>query len=442
MILCAGCTEPAAPAPTLVLAPAPTHALAPAPTPPPTPALPVESEIRRWQARADEVAVRVSSPTGSGSGVIVSRDGLIVTASHVVDVDDEQAIVVTLADGTALPATVAGRHPAHDLLLLHVPQPLPTCASPASDVRTGAWTLCSGAVGVEHSETDASIGLVISPENGSRWIDTSCTIGRGMSGGPALDVEGHLVGVAVSFTGTTSRLARLSGEASLLRDAACDAGPFPAITLPSAGPDRRTALRAIATAEPPSASVVFVTFLTPRYGPSLRGVAGIVVAPGVVLTVTSHELAWDELGAPRSPLSIEGDPTAHAVRGETKGELALIHFDGLSASPIAPVRSSFAVGTLVAAATSHDLGIVSRVDATPGRVEPFLGLPASRCGRRSMYMRQAFPVATLPHAFVHDASAHRGELLVDAAGVPLGIHVTAQGGIGFAVPLADALASF
>ncbi len=440
MVLSASCVDPPPPA----LAPAPAPALAPTPAPAPAPApevppLPFEAEVRRWQERASAVTVLVGTPTARGSGTILSREGAIVTASHVVDAREEEAIVVTLADGTALPATVTRRYPAHDLLLLQVAQPLPTCAAVASEApATSAWTLCSGAVGVEHAESDASIGTVLS--RGARWIDTSCPLGRGMSGGPVLDTAGHVLGVAVSFTGTTSRSARLSADASLLRGITCEAEPL-AITLPAAS-DRRTALRALATPEGASPSVVFVTFTTPRFGPSLRGVPGIVVKPDVVLTVTSPELTWRDDGTPQTPLSIESEPTAHAIRGATRGELALIHFHGLSAPPIAPVRSRIAPGTLVAAATSHDLGIVSRVDATPGRVEPYLAIPFSRCGHHATYLRQAFPIVTLPHAFVHDASAHRGELLVDSAGVPLGIHVTGQGGIGFAVPLADALAQF
>jgi S1-C subfamily serine protease/beta-lactamase regulating signal transducer with metallopeptidase domain/protocatechuate 3,4-dioxygenase beta subunit len=143
---------------------------------------------------------------GMGSGIIVSADGLIVTANHVVD--RAQKIQVKLHDGTELPASVVGTDPAADLavLLIHTTQPL-TVMPEQHQVKTqvgdkvtaigSAWghteTLSRGVVtglgrDVELNETQKYTNL----------IQTDAANEPGYSGGPLLNAQGEAIGINVA----------------------------------------------------------------------------------------------------------------------------------------------------------------------------------------------------------------------------------------------------
>ncbi|MCA9823611.1 MAG: trypsin-like peptidase domain-containing protein, partial [Dehalococcoidia bacterium] len=75
---------------------------------------------------ASESVVRVSLPSGVGSGFIIDPTGYIITNNHVVE-DAPQAVTVTLADGSVYDAQVVGRDPRADLAVLKINagEPLP-----------------------------------------------------------------------------------------------------------------------------------------------------------------------------------------------------------------------------------------------------------------------------------------------------------------------------
>jgi serine protease Do len=145
----------------------------------------------------------------TGSGVILSADGAILTNNHVI----EQALSmnVRLADGRIFEARLAGRDPATDLAVLRVDaKGLPAAPFADSDgVRVGEWVLAVGSpFGLSRTVT---AGVVSATGRGSLganevedYLQTDAGINPGNSGGPLVDLEGRVVGINTMVVGRGS----------------------------------------------------------------------------------------------------------------------------------------------------------------------------------------------------------------------------------------------
>ena len=141
----------------------------------------------------------------AGSGVIIDPSGLIVTNSHVVF--GRRAILVTLDDGTSVPARLVGADPLFDVALLKVSppdaKPLPFAVLGNSDgLRVGEEVFAIGnAFGLEQTLTRGIVSAVNRIVPGSTWsvrepmIQTDAAINHGSSGGPLVDRCGRVVGI-------------------------------------------------------------------------------------------------------------------------------------------------------------------------------------------------------------------------------------------------------
>jgi serine peptidase DegS len=137
---------------------------------------------------------------GLGSGVIVSRDGLILTTLHVIsDVDN---IIVALFDGRIAEAQVVGIDPGTDLAVLKIEMGDLPAASLSSDsqLRAGDVVLAIGnAFGLSHTVT---MGIVSATGRGQLnlttfedFIQTDAAINAGNSGGALINPKGEIVGI-------------------------------------------------------------------------------------------------------------------------------------------------------------------------------------------------------------------------------------------------------
>jgi S1-C subfamily serine protease len=137
------------------------------------------------------------------SGVVFAADH-VLTADHVVEREDD--IQVTFADGTEIPAKLAGRDPGSDLALLTLSKPAPAVAAAAgAPARIGQMTLALGRPSGEGIQ--ASLG-VISALGGpvrtgrggmlERYIRTDAIAYPGFSGGPLVDAAGAVLGINTS----------------------------------------------------------------------------------------------------------------------------------------------------------------------------------------------------------------------------------------------------
>jgi serine protease DegQ len=136
-----------------------------------------------------------------GSGVIVSKDGYILTNHHVVESADK--IEVALSDGRHAKAHVIGSDPDTDLAVIKIDLPgnLPTITfGHADQLHVGDIVLAVGnPFGVGETVTMGIISALKRNHLGlntfENFIQTDAAINPGNSGGPLVDVNGNLIGI-------------------------------------------------------------------------------------------------------------------------------------------------------------------------------------------------------------------------------------------------------
>lgn len=140
----------------------------------------------------------------TGSGFIISSDGLITTSNHVVD-KAERIVVRLLDDRNEYTATVIGKDPKTDIALLKIDvgRPLPAVFLGDSDkVEVGEWVMAIGNQ-FELGQT-ITVGIVSArsrrvPSTGGSpydvYIQTDASINPGSSGGPLVNSKGQVIGV-------------------------------------------------------------------------------------------------------------------------------------------------------------------------------------------------------------------------------------------------------
>ena len=152
---------------------------------------------------------------GTGSGVIISEDGFIVTNNHVVTGATE--IEVTVGDNKTFKADIVGTDPATDVALLKIDaKGLPTIPMGDSDqLRLGEWVL---AIGSPYGLTSTITAGIVSAKGRSMpgnsrefkiesFIQTDAAVNPGNSGGALVNIKGELVGIntaIISQTGSYS----------------------------------------------------------------------------------------------------------------------------------------------------------------------------------------------------------------------------------------------
>jgi S1-C subfamily serine protease len=157
-------------------------------------------------AQAGASIVRVDARRRSGaSGVVWGPGGLILTADHVLERDED--LSVGLPDGGTAKATVVGRDPGTDLALLRAEGANLTPIQRGTAPRVGNLVLLVARPG---GGLATSIGVVsaIGGPSRTRWggvlegtIRTDATFFPGFSGGAMVDSEGRLLGLATSYRG-------------------------------------------------------------------------------------------------------------------------------------------------------------------------------------------------------------------------------------------------
>ncbi len=145
---------------------------------------------------------------GTGSGVIISADGLIVTNNHVID--GAQSITVTLNNNKTYEAELIGTDPKTDIALLRInaDEDLPYTTFGDSDhVKIGEWVL---AVGNPFNLTSTVTAGIISAKSrdlsgsyGQSFIQTDAAVNPGNSGGALVNTNGKLIGINTAITSQT-----------------------------------------------------------------------------------------------------------------------------------------------------------------------------------------------------------------------------------------------
>jgi S1-C subfamily serine protease len=169
----------------------------------------VTSKKRLTSVADESAALRGLWPSGGrndGSGVIVERDGVIVTNYHVVANSSE--VYVTLADDQKFTATRVGADPGTDLAVLRIDaKDLPFATWGDSDtVEPGEMVWAIGnPFGLDRTITYGIVsavgrkGVLESPYQ--EFLQTDAAINPGSSGGPLVDVHGRVMGITTAIVG-------------------------------------------------------------------------------------------------------------------------------------------------------------------------------------------------------------------------------------------------
>jgi serine protease Do len=145
------------------------------------------------------VTIRVGG--GHGSGFVISEDGLILTNDHVVG--DGKVVGVVLSNGIEITGTVLARSETRDVALVQIPLRVPSYLP----VKTGRPNTLDRvyAIGtplIEGLRSTVTTGVVsairVDPRTGLSHIQSDVAISSGNSGGPLLDENGNVVGIAVA----------------------------------------------------------------------------------------------------------------------------------------------------------------------------------------------------------------------------------------------------
>jgi Do/DeqQ family serine protease len=157
----------------------------------------------------------------SGSGVIVSADGYIITNNHVIDGADE--IKVSLSDNKLYTAKLIGKDPSTDLAVIKIDEKnLPFLSWGNSDeVKVGQWVLAVGNPFDLASTVTAGIvsakarNINIIREKAGNYaiesfIQTDAAVNPGNSGGALVDLNGNLIGINAAIATPTGTFAGYS----------------------------------------------------------------------------------------------------------------------------------------------------------------------------------------------------------------------------------------
>lgn len=148
----------------------------------------------------------ISRKTGAaGSGVIVSADGLVLTAGHVLAATGDSPTII-LADGTQLKSKGLGRNHHIDAGMLQIDDPKHKGPFPfsemghSSELKPGDWCMAVGHPGgIERGRTaPIRLGRILgSGPSGlfANQIDSDATLLPGDSGGPLFDLKGRVIGI-------------------------------------------------------------------------------------------------------------------------------------------------------------------------------------------------------------------------------------------------------
>lgn len=164
-------------------------------------------QVLRWLGRGSQGDSPVAR--GTGSGVVFTPDGAILTNNHVID--EALTINVHLRDGRFLPARLIGRDPETDLAVIKVDTTGLVAAKFADSdaARVGEWVVAIGSpfglgytvtTGVLSAKGRGGLGMNAIED----YLQTDASINPGNSGGPLCTLDGQVLGINTMIVGRGS----------------------------------------------------------------------------------------------------------------------------------------------------------------------------------------------------------------------------------------------
>ena len=164
------------------------------------------------------ISCQLPNSSSSGTGVVLSQDGFIVTNAHVVE--DARTLSVQLTDGRVLPARLVGADTVSDLAVLQVDAEdlIPAPFGDSDNLRVGDTVVAIGdPLGVElrGTLTDGIISAInrdmILDGRPMTLIQTNAALNSGNSGGPLINCYGQVIGINTMKIGAFTDAAGVEG---------------------------------------------------------------------------------------------------------------------------------------------------------------------------------------------------------------------------------------
>jgi putative serine protease PepD len=162
------------------------------------------------------IAVQANGSSGIGSGVVLDKEGHILTNHHVIaGAGDQATITVTFHNGTTATAKVVGMSDSNDLAVIKVDgvnDLNPASFAKSSELKVGQTVVAAGApLGLSETLTSGIVSNTARPvrsgtNNDAVYlaVQTDAAINPGNSGGPLVDLNGAVVGINSSIASTSS----------------------------------------------------------------------------------------------------------------------------------------------------------------------------------------------------------------------------------------------
>lgn len=151
----------------------------------------------RIEVAGETGAVEDQDAGGTSTGLVVGRDGWIVTSSFAVT-PGTAGVIVVLPDGSRHAARVVGSDPPRKVVLLKIEPPRPLAEPvPAAkaELRVGQWTIGLGRAW-GGAEPAVAVGVLSAVDRSwGRGVQTDASVSPANYGGPLLDIEGRVIGM-------------------------------------------------------------------------------------------------------------------------------------------------------------------------------------------------------------------------------------------------------
>jgi serine protease Do len=170
-----------------------------------------QTQLSSALQKVREAVVGVSDGMGVGSGVIVSPDGIVLTASHVVTSRNrrsrDEPATITMANGRQFGATVLGKDRDSDAAILRINELPPDGRGfpfaemgRTSESKVGEYCFAMGHPGGFRGDREAPVRVGRLLSIGNRTVVSDCAILLGDSGGPLFDMHGKVIGIHSMIT--------------------------------------------------------------------------------------------------------------------------------------------------------------------------------------------------------------------------------------------------
>ena len=189
------------PVPTPTNTPTPTATPTPTPTPTPTATpVPVPSfSLTDVVEIMEPSLVQITTPTGTGSGFIVDKDGGVITNAHVVDY--HTWVTVRMVSGSEYRGRVVGKDETIDLAYIKLSATgafTPVSMGDSDSLQVGADVIAIGFPLGDILQGDPTVTRGILSAKRGDHLQTDAPLNPGNSGGPLIDSDGNVVGVNTS----------------------------------------------------------------------------------------------------------------------------------------------------------------------------------------------------------------------------------------------------